>query len=200
MIQEVLHNCHVSIEGGPQGVVSSYQRVKHDYDWIGLYSDAKKDVKSCFDCTSSKSLPQLKGYSPGNVLAKRPFQVVSMDFVIALPSMDFVIALPTSRRGNTALLLWQDSFIGFVIAKAMSDTDALTVAKVNAYTGDFVLRLLFVTTVTGFMIQVFQTFSERIQAWSMSTPSYRPQANGQQKRSVKIVMRSVYVEGPLQQD
>ncbi|OWZ02306.1 reverse transcriptase [Phytophthora megakarya] len=31
MIQEVLQNCHVSIEGGHQGVVRSYQRVKHDY-------------------------------------------------------------------------------------------------------------------------------------------------------------------------
>ncbi|OWY93644.1 LOW QUALITY PROTEIN: reverse transcriptase [Phytophthora megakarya] len=70
---------------------------------------------------SSKSLPQLKGYSPGNVLAERPFQVVSMDFVIPLPK---------SRRGNTTLLLWQCAFTGFVIAKAMSDTDALTVAKV----------------------------------------------------------------------
>ncbi|OWZ10328.1 reverse transcriptase [Phytophthora megakarya] len=31
MIQEVLHNCHDSIEGGHQGVVRSYHRVKHDY-------------------------------------------------------------------------------------------------------------------------------------------------------------------------
>ncbi|OWZ00579.1 hypothetical protein PHMEG_00028197 [Phytophthora megakarya] len=31
MIQEMLHNCHDSIEGGHHGVVRSYQRVKHDY-------------------------------------------------------------------------------------------------------------------------------------------------------------------------
>ncbi|OWZ01975.1 reverse transcriptase [Phytophthora megakarya] len=88
MIQEVLHNCHDSIEGGHQGVVRSYQRVKHDYYWIGLYADVEN--------ISSKSLPQLRGYSPGNVLAERPFQV---------ESMDFVIPLPRSRRENTALLL-----------------------------------------------------------------------------------------------
>ncbi|OWZ16050.1 LOW QUALITY PROTEIN: reverse transcriptase [Phytophthora megakarya] len=116
MIQEVLHNCHDSIEGGHQCV--SYQRVKHDYYCIGLYADVVKHVKSCLDCSSSKSLPQLKGYSPGNVLAERPL------------SMDFGILLPRSRRRNTALLLWQCSFTGFVIAKAMSDTDALTVVKV----------------------------------------------------------------------
>ncbi|OWY92716.1 hypothetical protein PHMEG_00038159, partial [Phytophthora megakarya] len=42
MIQEVLHNCHDSIEGWHQGVVRSYQRVKHDYYWIGLYADVEK--------------------------------------------------------------------------------------------------------------------------------------------------------------
>ncbi|OWZ18861.1 hypothetical protein PHMEG_0006989 [Phytophthora megakarya] len=82
MIQEVLHNCHESIEGGRQGVVRSYQRVKHDYYWIGLYANMEKHVKSCIDCSSSKSLPQLKDYSPGNVLVERPFPVVPMDFVI----------------------------------------------------------------------------------------------------------------------
>ncbi|OWZ09423.1 hypothetical protein PHMEG_00017878 [Phytophthora megakarya] len=61
------------------------QRVKHDYYWIGLYADGKKHMKSCLDYSSSKSLPQLKGYSPGNVLAERPFQVVAMAFVIPLP-------------------------------------------------------------------------------------------------------------------
>ncbi|OWY98741.1 reverse transcriptase [Phytophthora megakarya] len=70
MIQEVLPNCHGSVEGGHQGVVRSYQRVKHDYYWIGLYVDVEKHVKSRLDCSSSKSAPQLKGYSPGNVLTE----------------------------------------------------------------------------------------------------------------------------------
>ncbi|OWY90426.1 hypothetical protein PHMEG_00041450 [Phytophthora megakarya] len=46
MIQEMLHNCHDSIEGGHQGVARSYQSLKHDYYWIGLYADVEKDVKS----------------------------------------------------------------------------------------------------------------------------------------------------------
>ncbi|OWZ00484.1 hypothetical protein PHMEG_00028312 [Phytophthora megakarya] len=52
------------------------------------------------------------------------------------------------------------------------------------------------------MSKVFQAFAELIQARSRSTLSYRPQANGQQERSVKTVMQSVkvYVEDPLQQD
>ncbi|OWY91236.1 reverse transcriptase [Phytophthora megakarya] len=121
MIQEVLQNNHDSLEGGHQGVVRTYQRVKQDYYWFGLYADVEKHVKSCPDCSSSKSKPQLRGYSPGNILAERPFQIVSMDFVIPLPK---------SRRGNTALLLFQCAFTGFVIAKPMSDTTAFKVAQV----------------------------------------------------------------------
>ncbi|KAG3091964.1 hypothetical protein PI125_g17280 [Phytophthora idaei] len=53
-----------------------------------------------------------------------------------------------------------------------------------------------------FMSEVFQAFTEMIQSRSRATLSYRPQANGQQERSVKSVMTSVrvYAEDPLQQD
>ena len=119
-IDEILLNCHDSIEVGHQGIVRTYHRVKADYYWIGQYADVVKHVQACEDCSTSKSKPQLKGYSPGNVISERPFQVVLMDFVIPLPQ---------TRRGNTALLLFQDHFTGFVIAKAMIETGALEVAK-----------------------------------------------------------------------
>ncbi|KAG2762008.1 hypothetical protein PC116_g21196 [Phytophthora cactorum] len=121
MIQEVLQNCHDSLEGGHQGVVRTFQRVKSNYFCAGIYADVEKYVKSCPDCSSRKRRRQLRGYSPGNVLAERPFQIVSMDYEIPLSK---------TRRGNTALLLFQFLFTSFVIAKAMSDTSGLSVAQV----------------------------------------------------------------------
>ncbi|OWY99212.1 reverse transcriptase [Phytophthora megakarya] len=79
----------------------------------------EKKVMSCLDCGSSQ-VPQLKGFSPGIVLAEREFQLVSMDCVISLLR---------SRHRNTALLLWQCLFTGFVIANAVSNTYVITVAK-----------------------------------------------------------------------
>ncbi|ETP29268.1 hypothetical protein F442_21578 [Phytophthora nicotianae P10297] len=192
----VLQNCHNSLEGGHQGVVKTFDRVKSDYYWIGLYADVEKHVKSCLDCSSSKSRPQLRGYSPGNVLAERPFQIVSMDFVIPLPK---------TRRDNTALLLFQCSFTGFVIAKTMSDTSALSVARVFeecVYRRFGAPSLIRHNRDPRFMSEVFQAFTEMMQSRSRATLSYRPQANGQQERSVKSVMTSVRVsaEDPLQQD
>ncbi|GMF64235.1 unnamed protein product [Phytophthora fragariaefolia] len=52
------------------------------------------------------------------------------------------------------------------------------------------------------MSETFKAFAELIQAKSSATLSYRPQANGQQERSVKSIVQTVnvYVEAPLQQD
>ncbi|KAG3212116.1 hypothetical protein PC129_g16921 [Phytophthora cactorum] len=119
--------------------------------------------------------------------------------------MDFVIPLPKSRRGNTALLLFQCAFAGYVIAKAMADTSALKVAQAFE---ECVYRRFGAPSMIRhdrnprFMSEVLQTFADMMQARSRATLSYRPQANGQQERSVKSVMASVrvYVEDPLQQD
>ncbi|KAE9177913.1 hypothetical protein PF004_g25641 [Phytophthora fragariae] len=196
MVQEVLQSCHDSLEGGHQGINRTYHRVKSDYYWIGLYADVEKHVRSCPDCCSSKSRPQLRGYSPGNVLAEGPFQMVSMDFVIPLPK---------SRRGNTALLLFQCAFTGFVMGKAMSDTTALVVAQAFeecVYRRFGAPSLIRHDRDPRFMSEVFQAFAEMMQSRSRATLSYRPQANGQQERSVKTVMQSVrvYAEDSLQQD
>ncbi|GMF46778.1 unnamed protein product [Phytophthora fragariaefolia] len=139
---------------------------------------------------------QLKGYSPGNVTPEYPFQMVLMDFVIPLP---------VTRRGNTALLLFQDHFTGFVIAKAMSETGALEVAKAFE---ECVFRRFGAPSLIRhdrdprFMSEVFQAFAELMPSRSRATLSYRPQANGQQERSVKTMIQTVraYVEDPLQAD
>ncbi|KAE8969058.1 hypothetical protein PR002_g27548 [Phytophthora rubi] len=177
-------------------MVRTYHRVRADYYWVGLYADTIKHVESCEDCSTSKSKPHLQGYSPGNLVSERPFHIVSLDFVIPLPK---------TTRGNTALLLFQDHFTGFVIAKAMSETGALEVAKVFE---ECVFRRFGAPSLIRhdrdprFMSEVFQKFSEMMQSRSRATLSYRPQANGQQERSVKTMIQTVrsYVEDPLQAD
>ncbi|GMF17172.1 unnamed protein product [Phytophthora fragariaefolia] len=196
MVKEALQSCHDSLEGGHQGIVRTFHRVKADYYWIGLYADVERHVRSCPDCSSSKSHPQLRGHSPGNILAERTHQTVPMDSVIPLPK---------SRRDNNALLLFQCAFTGFVMAKAMSDTSVLCVAQAFE---ECVYRRFGAPSLVRhdrdprFMSEVFQAFAKMMQSRSRATLSYRPQANGQQERSVKTVMQSVRVcaEDPLQQD
>ncbi|POM76949.1 Hypothetical protein PHPALM_5755 [Phytophthora palmivora] len=61
MVDEVLQNCHNSVEGGHQGIVRTYHRVKSHYYWIGLYTDVVRHGQSFEDCCTSKSKPHLRG-------------------------------------------------------------------------------------------------------------------------------------------
>ncbi|GMF49830.1 unnamed protein product [Phytophthora fragariaefolia] len=87
----------------------------------------------------------------------------------------------------------------------MSSTKAQDVAEVFE---EYVFRRFGAPTMIRhdrdprFMSETFKAFAELIQARSRATLSYRPQANGQQERSVKSIVRTVnvYVEDPLQQD
>ncbi|OWZ15134.1 hypothetical protein PHMEG_00011276, partial [Phytophthora megakarya] len=155
---------------------------KLDYYWIGLYADVARHVRSCPDCRSSKSRQRTRGSSPGDILAERPFQVVSMDFVIPLPK---------SRRGNTALLLFQCAFTGYVMGKTMADTTALRVAQALE---ECVHR--------RFGAPSFIRHDRDPRFMSEGDVELPVQANSQPERSVKIVMQSVrvYAEDPLQQD
>ena len=90
--------------------------------------------------------------------------------------MDFVIFLPVTRRGNTALLLFQDLFTGFVIAKAMSATGALEAAK--AFEENVFRRFEAPTFVRHdrdprFIGEVFQTFAKMMGSKSRATLGYR---------------------------
>ncbi|GMF16265.1 unnamed protein product [Phytophthora fragariaefolia] len=73
---EVLHS---PIEGGHQGIVRTYHQAKAEFYRVGLYADVSKHVQTCEDCSTSKSKPELRGYSPDNVTSQYLFQMVSMD-------------------------------------------------------------------------------------------------------------------------
>ncbi|OWZ04511.1 reverse transcriptase [Phytophthora megakarya] len=183
MIQEVLQNCHDSLEGGHQGIAWTFYRVKLDYYMRG--------TRSCPTVAQAKVDQRSVDTLRGGILAERPFQVVSMDFVIHLPK---------ARWSNTALLLFQCAFTGYVMGKAMANTTALRVAQAFeecVYRRFGVPSLIRHDRDPRFMSDVFQSFTEMMQSRSRATLSYRPQANGQQERSVKTC---VYAEDPLQQD
>jgi hypothetical protein len=113
--QDLLNHCHTDFQGGHQGISRTFETLRAEYYWPGLYADAERYVQQCVDCVTSKGRPQNFGPSPGNILATYPFEVLSMDNVIPLPE---------SADRNIALLLFQDLFSGFVMCKPMRKTTA----------------------------------------------------------------------------
>ncbi|POM65287.1 Reverse transcriptase [Phytophthora palmivora] len=182
---DILHYAHEDFQGGHQGITRTYEKLRSEFYWHGMYADVEVFVKECVDCASGKGHPQNPGPSPGNIEPRRPFEVVSMDFVTHLPKSD---------RGNTFLLLFQDSFSGFVMCKPMSSTTAQDVAEVYE---EQVFRRFGASSMLRhdqdprFMSEVFTRFRELLGSKQRATLAYRPQANGQQGRSVQTVVRSI---------
>jgi hypothetical protein len=196
MRTDVLHLHHDDLQGGHQGITRTYERIRSEYYWRGLFKDVERHVKGCIDCATAKGSAPNSGPSHGNVKPDYPMQIVSMDFVMPLPE---------SRYKNTALLLFQDMFTGYVMSKAMRGTSAQEVAE--AYE-EVVFRRFGASSILRhdrdprFMSEVFRHFSRMMGSQQRATLAYRPQANGQQERSVQTVIRAIrsYVEEPGQED
>ncbi|GMG16131.1 unnamed protein product [Phytophthora fragariaefolia] len=118
---DMRHYAHEDFQGRPQGITRTYEKLRSKFYWPGLYADVEHYVKECLGCASDKGRPPNEGPSPGNIEPRRPFEVVSMDFVTHMPE---------SERGNTFLLMFQDAFSGFVMCKPMRSTTAHDVAEV----------------------------------------------------------------------
>ncbi|KAE9289376.1 hypothetical protein PR003_g25570 [Phytophthora rubi] len=182
---DLLHLSHEYFQGAHQGITRTFERLRQEYYWPGMYADVERFVNECVDCVTAKGAPPNPGPSPGNILATRPFEAVSMDFVTHLPKSD---------RGNVFLLLFQCMFSGFVICKPMSSTTAQEVAK--AYMDRVFQRFGASEMIRHdrdprFMSEVFAKFREMLGSRQRATLAYRPQANGQQERSVQTVIRAV---------
>ncbi|KAJ0392119.1 hypothetical protein ATCC90586_012208 [Pythium insidiosum] len=196
MRRDVLHASHEDYQGGHQGITRTYDRVRGEYYGPRMFRDVEEHVRECVDCATAKGRPPNPGPSPGNLRAEYPFQVLTMDFVMPLPE---------SANGNTALLLFQDQFSGFVMSACMSDTSAQTVAEVydrvvfQRYGASAIVRH---DRDPRFMSEVFRCFRTMLGSQQRATLAYRPQANGQQERPDQTVIRSVraYVEEPGQSD
>jgi hypothetical protein len=182
---DMLHYAHEDFQGGHQGVTRTFEKLRSEFYWRSMYADVQRFVEECVDCASGKERPPNAGPSPGNIEPRRPFEAVSMDFVTHMPR---------SVRGNTFLLLFQDMFSGYVMCKPMDSTTAQDVAE--AYE-ERVFRSFGASSMIRhdqdprFMREVFTRFRELLGSRQRATLAYRPQANGQQERSVQTVMRSV---------
>ncbi|OWZ18552.1 LOW QUALITY PROTEIN: hypothetical protein PHMEG_0007346 [Phytophthora megakarya] len=156
MVQEVLQNSHDSLKGGHQGI-------KHD--------------KSCPDRCSSKSRPQFRGYAPGNILAKRPFQIVFMDISFHYQNLSkgtqrcYYFNLPSQQN----------------LCQTRQRCEWHKCSK-NAYIEDSERYRSY--AMTEILASCERSFNQMIQSRFRATLSYR-QANEQQERSVKTVMQSV---------
>ncbi|POM65522.1 Reverse transcriptase [Phytophthora palmivora] len=154
-----------------KGNQEDVRETEFKFYWLGMYADVERFVKKCVDCASGKRRPPNPGPSPGNIEPSRPFEVVSMDFVTHMPK---------SAR--------------YVMCKPMSVTTAQDVAEAyeeRVFRNFGASSLIRHDQDPRFMSEVFKCFRELLGSRQRATLGYRPQANGQQERSVQTVVRAI---------
>ncbi|OWY93973.1 reverse transcriptase, partial [Phytophthora megakarya] len=194
--QDILHHYHTSLQGGHQGVGRTYDRIRDQFHWRGLYKSVQRYVGECIDCETGKGKPRIQGESPGNLQETYPFQIIAMDHIPWLPR---------SFNGNTELLIFVDLFSGYVIAKASASRSAQTIAETYE---ECVFRRFGASEVIrhdrepAFMSDFFKSFNRILGQRQRATMAYRPQANGSAKRMVQTTTRALkmYVEVLDQRD
>ena len=65
--RDFLHYYHTSLEGGHQGIGRTYQRIRANFHWRGLYRSVQRYVGECVDCETGKERPGDRSGSPGNM-------------------------------------------------------------------------------------------------------------------------------------
>ena len=94
---KTLHGLHD--EAGHQVVERTEALVRERRYWVGLHVDVKRWVEKCERCVVFK-MPHVKTKTPlGRLSAKRPLEVLAIDFTVLEPSPDG----PTYLRST----LWQ---------------------------------------------------------------------------------------------
>lgn len=186
--QSLLHACHDAVTAGHFGVERTLQRLKTYVWWPNMYTDTKAYVESCDTCQKAK---RTTGKVPGLMMKidtpKRPWEVIHMDFVTALPlagresyNTVLVIACRATKRAkfiathdaldgkSAAMLYWEHCFADFGLPRIIiSDRDP-------KFTGSFWKSL-------------FSLLGTRL---NMST-AHHPQTDGLAERTIQTLIDTI---------
>ncbi|OWY99267.1 reverse transcriptase [Phytophthora megakarya] len=150
-----------------------------------------KEVIKWIDCTRGKGKPPNAEQSPGNIDPGQPFKVISMDFVTHMLKSD---------RGNTSLFIFQDMVSGYKPIDSTMAQDVAEACEERVFRNVGASSMIRHDQGPRFMSEVFTRFRELLNSRQSPTLEYRPQANRQQERSVRTVVKSIraYIEQPGQ--
>lgn len=176
---QVLHDHHDSPISGHQGIERTHEALHRLFYWPRMNGMVRDYVKSCDSCQRIKASQQVPAGllqplpSPG-----RPWEQVSMDFIVQLPK---------TRGGNDAIVVFVDTFSKMVhFAPTKTTASAPDTARIFF---DHIFRLHGLPKsivsdrdakfTSKFWQSLFQTLGTKL---AMST-AFHPQSDGQTERA-----------------
>ena len=128
LVPAVLFAYHESMFANHPGAARMFESIKLKYHWPSLAKDVKAHVKACMQCQRRKPLTRSMEPRAGNLIARRPFELISMDLQ----------ELPVTPEGNRHLLVMVDYFTRYVEAVPLKDKSAAVTAE--AFMSEWVSR------------------------------------------------------------
>ncbi|KAE9082372.1 hypothetical protein PF010_g21612 [Phytophthora fragariae] len=113
--EDLLYLCHEDFQGGHQGITRTFERLRREYYWLGMYADVERFVKECVDCVTATDAALL----PEDVFD--PDEDRDVYEVEAIQDIRWVKRTRTSRRAQEYLVKW----------KGYSDSEWLPVSQLN---------------------------------------------------------------------
>lgn len=178
LIPLVLHFYHDHPLSGHFGVRRTLSRIREKYWWPNMRASVQNYVASCSQCAShnisrAKPFGHLKSIEPPSAV----FQVLHMDFWGPVRS--------PSARGNRYVLVLTDNLSKYVIAEAVPNCTAKTVAQILI--DRFILihgipERLITDNGTHFKNSLLDTITKTLNIPHAFSASYHPQSNGQVER------------------
>src|SRR3954465_3203553 len=176
---QILHDHHDAPIAGHQGIERMYATIHRMFYWPRMNNDVRQYVKSCDSCQRIKASQQV----PGGLLQPLPIPTRPWEQV----SMDFIVQLPKTKAGFNAIVVFVDTFSKMThFAPTKTTASAPDTARLFF---DHIFRLHSLPKsivsdrdakfTSKFWKSLFQTLGTKL---AMST-AFHPQTDGQTERA-----------------
>ena len=175
---DIIKELHSDVHFSYQKV---WYKVKEKYWWPQMFKDIKDFCSSCIPCQQAKGHQKRPPLIP--IESQYPWQIVGVD--ITEPRR-------ISKNGNRYILVFVDLFTKYVVAKAIPNMTAETVA--NVFFQEIVCRYgapekLLSDRGQQFMSSLMQFTREIFSVQGLFTAAWNPRCDGMTERSNQTIVR-----------
>ena len=181
----ILVENHTTPLAGHFGAEKTQEMTERYWQWKGLARDVREYVRSCAVCQRNKHSTRAPAGALHPILARRPWQIVTLDFVSGLH--------PAVKTKNTQILVLVDKFSKYVCLESCAkEIDALETAQIflRRVVRDFgVPQVVISDRGPQFSSEIWKRLLELMGSRVALATTHHPQSDGQSERMIQTLLR-----------
>ena len=192
----LISEAHDPVYSGHFGFDKTLEKLRRSWHWPGMTVDVRTYVRTCPTCQKTKHSTTKAPGLLQPILARRPWEVVTMDFVGKFEEAE--------GTGHTMCLAMVDKFTKYVLLHGVPETVSA------AQTADIFLKALVahfgvpsvVISDRGpqFASALWKSVLDQLGARAALATSHHPQTDGQTERAIQTLIRLIRAYAGVQED